>query len=239
MARCARDAPAGGGFASRRGSVPSMTPGGALPLGTKQGTAVPGRRRVSRDVWPHLLRAVSWRPIVGAGALALVVSRDGIPPSLVPAVVAAGVAGVLDDGAAVFLGSSPTTLARRRAHRLALALPMASVAWAVVYLAWSSRAGGGVAGWPAGLAFAALVGVVLAASALASGRDGARPGGVAAVPLLLAVVVTGMVVPSELALLVGHGHERNWAVVLAVSLVALVAASRDPAARRCRTKGNR
>jgi hypothetical protein len=180
---------------------------------------------------------VSWRPILGAGALGLLIGQDSVPPTLVVAAVAAGMAFVLDDDAAVLLGSCPTSLARRRSHRLALTLPLAAVTWSGVYVGWSWRVGSGVGAWPATLAFAAMVALVLGTAAVASGRGGVGRGGVAAAPVLLAVIVSGTVVPSRLGLFVGPRHETGWTAVLVVSLLALLVASRDPAIRHQRLAG--
>jgi hypothetical protein len=76
----------------------------------------------------------------------------------------------------------------------------------------------------------ALLGVVLASAALAGGDD--QLGGAAAGPVLLGFVVVVAKLPERWSLLPGAGHERRWGLVLALTVLVLLAASRDPAGRR-------
>jgi hypothetical protein len=186
-------------------------------------------------LWPHLLRAVLWPPLgVAALVATLVARRAELDPlleyGLAALLLALALALVLDDPAAATLAASPTPLRRRRALRLAVALPLLAAGWAMV--GWAAApTGGGLfpPGW-ATLVLATFAGVVLASAAVA-GRDGGL-GGAAAGPALLAFAVAAALLPGRWALLPVDGRERRWQLLLALALVVLLAASADPAARR-------
>jgi hypothetical protein len=175
-----------------------------------------------RQQLPYLQRAVRWRPIVGAAAVASLMAQADAPPAFVLAVVASGLAFVLDDPAAAILDATPASRPRRRSLRLALTAPVAAALWlAVVQPLWSLRPGAPAAG-PAHLALLALVAVVLAAAATG--------GGVAGAPMALAVAVAGTALPAPWSLSVAAGQSRNWIILLAVAAAVLLILSRDPAA---------
>jgi hypothetical protein len=192
-------------------------------------------RRAASGHWEYLIRAVWWQPIVAAAVAAAVVVRlarldPAMEHFLAAMLLALGTALVLDDPAAATLAPSPTTLWRRRRRRLALALVLVGLAWvAVNQMAGHPRAGPLPPG-PATLVLGTLLGVVLASAALAGGDD--QLGGAAAGPVLLGFVVVAAKLPGRWSLLPVAGHERRWGLVLAATLLVLLAASRDPAARR-------
>ena len=175
---------------------------------------------------PYLRRGVRWLPIVALAAVAALLTRSSLPPVLVVATVAAGLAYVLDDPAAVILDATPTGRGRRRIVRLGLTLPLAAILWlGVVQPLWSLRAGAPAAG-AADLAVAALAAVVLAGSSVG--------GGAAGTPVVLAMAVVGSHLPAPWTLPVATGGARNWTIVLIVAVAVLLLASRDPAAGRVR-----
>jgi hypothetical protein len=178
---------------------------------------------------------VWWQPIVAAAAVAGVVARLAeLDPSmerlLVALLLALGTSLVLDDPAAATLAASPTTLWRRRRLRLTLALGLVGVAWVAVGRVAGHPDVGLAPPGPASLVLVTFVGVVLASAALAGGDH--QLGGVAAGPVLLGFMVVANLLPDRWSLLPAAGHERRWALVLAATLVVLLVASRDPAARR-------
>jgi hypothetical protein len=182
-----------------------------------------GRRLLLQQL-PYLSRAVRWRPIVGAAALASLLTTTGVAPVLVIAVLAVGLSYVLEDPAAVILDATPTGRARRRIPRLALTLSLAGALWlAVVQPIWSLRSSS-PAEVPADVAVATLSAVVLAAAVVG--------GGAVAGPVGLAVALVGAHLPDPWSLVLEPSHFRNWVILFAVSAALVVGASRDPAARR-------
>jgi hypothetical protein len=178
---------------------------------------------------------VWWQPIVVAAVVAAVMARlarlDPVSERFLAALLLAlGTALVLDDPAAATLAASPTTLWRRRRRRLALALALVSVAWVAVEGVAGHRDAGLVPPGSATLVLGTLLDVVLASAALAGGDD--QLGGAAAGPVLLGFVVVVAKLPERWSLLPVAGHERRWGLVLALGVLALLAASRDPAGRR-------
>jgi hypothetical protein len=112
----------------------------------------------------HTARAISWTALSGAVVLLLavgtVVVLSGAPMdpllALAAATVAAGALAGLHDPAAALLAAVPTSAGRRRAHRLALLVPVAAVAWAGL-LAAARLDDGWSAGWPVGPLVALLM----------------------------------------------------------------------------------
>jgi len=191
---------------------------------TTTSPSVAGRRPwLVRQQLPYLQRGVRWRPIVGATGLASLMAQADFPPVLVLAIVAGGLALVLDDPAAAILDATPAARPRRRWLRLGLTVPVTAVLWlAVVQPLWSLRTAAPPVG-PANLALAALVAVVLAGAAIGGGAAGA--------PAALAVALAGFTLPAPLTLPVAPGQSRNWTIVLTLAVGCLVIASRDPGTR--------
>jgi hypothetical protein len=145
---------------------------------------------------------------------------------------------VLDDGAAVFLEASPYSLARRLWLRIGCALSVVVPLWTALlaHLLPSAPAGDR---WPVGLGLTAELAAALAvvwAIAAWGRRLGFEQPGIATTPALLALLLLAASI-SQAPMLVGFGpqwtsaHQR-WSGVLAGATVLLVAAMRDPAARR-------
>lgn len=209
-------------------------PGGRRPARRPGVDGASRARRAAGGHWGYLVRAVWWQPVVAAAVVATVVARlarldPDMERFLAALLLALGTALVLDDPAAATLASSPTTLWRRRRRRLALALALVGVAWVAVEQVAGHPDAGLVPPGPATLVLGTLLGVVLATAALAGGED--QLGGAAAGPVLLGFVVVVARLPERWSLLPVAGHERRWGLVLAVAVLALLAASRDPAGR--------
>jgi hypothetical protein len=217
-----------------RSAGPDGGPGSQQPA-RPAGADRASRARVATSPWGYLVRSVWWQPIVVAAVVAAVVARlAGLDPVterfLAALLLALGTALVLDDPAAATLAASPTTLWRRRRRRLALALVLVGVAWVAVDRVAGHPDAGLIPPGPATLVLGTLLGVVLASAAVAGGED--QLGGAAAGPVLLGFVLVVARLPERWSLLPVAGHERRWGLVLAATVLALLAASRDPAARR-------
>jgi fluoroquinolone transport system permease protein len=197
---------------------------------------------------PPLLRplrdALRWQPVVGAAALAAVLlvwkAGDLEEPGTalmvlrgVAVLLALGAAFLLDDAAADTLASSPTSLAWRRTSYLLATAAFTGVPWAAaLFTAQSLGAELPVAALT--LEFGAVLGLALAAAAGLARWADAREPGVVAVPLTVGLVLASFRLPERWALMVGPGpaweaaHQR-WALVLAVALLVVAAATRDRA----------
>lgn len=191
-----------------------------------------GRSLLGPDHLRHLVRAVVWQPVVLGGTLAMVLAYDGFrtgtEQTLAAASIAVGCAFVLDDPAWVTVSTSPAPLWWRRCIRIAFALPLAGVLWlAAVQLAGLPRGDIG----PGVLEVATMIGVTLAAGAVAMRRSGDGLGGSAAGPMLLVLVVGSLVLPTRWAVHPVVAHQWRWVLLLGIALLALVVAGRDPAAR--------
>ncbi len=184
----------------------------------------------------------------GAGEL----SNPG-PVPLMPLRVAAvlmcvGAAFVLDDDAGTTVEPAVASLLVRRGLRLLLAMPVMSAAWGVaLWIASRLAASGQEIGpvvprsLPAAaltLEAAALLGVTLAASAVATRWLGHGKGGVAAGPTLLAFVMTMLSIGHYWTLFPDDATEPGWAaahvrwaLTLAAAIIVLVGFSLDPARR--------
>lgn len=193
--------------------------------------ARPAPPRPPHAVWPHLLRAVMWKPVLFGGTVAIGLAYDGFQgpeQTLAAGAVAIGCSFALDDPATTTVANSPAPLWWRRILHLVLVLPLAAVLWLVAT---------GVAGIPAGgtpsahLEVGAMVAVVLAASAAAARQRGDGLGGTAGAPCLMALLAVAALLPSRWALYPVTGHELRWGVLVAVASGVLMGATRDPAAR--------
>jgi hypothetical protein len=198
----------------------------------------------------HLVRSLRLAPFVtGAAAVAafLAVRRGGTSDvtgdlRVLGLLLALGSGYALDDGAAVTLQASPYGLARRLWLRLGCAAAAVVPLWTAVlaHLLPSAPAGDR---WILGLGLtvelAAALAVLWAVAAWAR-RHGFDKPGIITTPALLASLVLAASIPRA-PMLVGAGaswtpaHLR-WSGVLIGATCALVAGTRDPAARpRLRT----
>lgn len=190
-----------------------------------------GRSLPGPDHLRHLVRAVVWQPVVLGGGVAVVLAYDGYTgteQTLAAVSVALGCAFLLDDPAWVTVSSSPAPLWWRRSLRMALVLPVAGLLWLAAVLVAGLPRG---QWWPGGLEVAAMIGMTLAAAAVAIRRSGDGLGGAAAGPALLALVVGSLVLPPAWAMYPVVAHQWHWVLLLTGAVSALMVASRDPAAR--------
>ncbi len=203
---------------------------------------------------PALLRplvsAVRWQPSIGAIALAgllLALKADDLNDGGTALMVLRGVAALLalsaafllDDTAANTLAASPTSLAWRRSHRLAILAVLVGAPWTLAVLAVQSRGTDlPVAGLTLELVTLLAVGLATGAS-ITRWTDVPEPG-VLAAPLTVGTLLTASRLPERWALLVppgpswGPAHER-WALLLAAAVLALLWCNRDPARPRMLT----
>jgi fluoroquinolone transport system permease protein len=207
------------------------------------------RPRVTTALIVPLARSLRWWPLLAGGltglGLAWLGTRPTIPP-LDPAAavvwlrlgivtLAVGAAFVLDDQSEPTTLSTPVSLLRRRALRLALAAPAVAAWWGgLTLVAARLPADTTVPLGPLAVEAAALLVTVIALAAAAAPHLADRCGGVAATSTILALVVGVSLLPERVALFADPGsgqwtpaHERWW-VVTAAAAVAFVLASRDP-----------
>jgi fluoroquinolone transport system permease protein len=154
---------------------------------------------------------------------------------------ALGVGFLLDDPAARSTATVPTPRPIRYASRAAVILPPVAAWWALVLWVTVAGAEEGIgATLPLGgvtAEFAAL-GAVALLPAVARLRGGQEGGGIAAFPVLLALVVIAAFLPRGLALFVLPGDDRwaaahdRWSILLALAAAGAAWATRDPIRRR-------
>jgi hypothetical protein len=204
--------------------------------------------RVAQTIaWPALLGGA-----LGCVAAVTIAAHDASPlgtwPGLGAVMLCAGAAFLLDDDAGAAADAAPTSLARRRMLRVALALPLLCGAWtASLWIATSGDDGLFGPGARAGLSvqFAAMLALTLAGSAVALRvRPDARSGWAGAVaPFVLLAVV--YYVPQRWTMLAAPGDsawlasQHRWIALLVLAGLTLVLATRDPAARGLRRRGVR
>jgi len=193
-----------------------------------------------------LIAAVRWQPSAGAATIAavlLAVKADDLDEAGtalmvlrgVAAVLALGVAFLLDDAATGILTASPTSLAWRRSHRVAIVAAFVGVPWILAVLfVLSHGADLPVAGLT--LELVTLLAVALAAAAGIARRGDVAEPGVLAAPLTVGIVLGTTRLPERWALLVGPGpswepaHQR-WALLLAAAVLVFLHCIRDAARR--------
>jgi hypothetical protein len=210
-------------------------------------------------------RSARWQPMLAAGALggilAFVQTRDpcarsGAPPCLDPSarltalrvaalLLAVGAAFLLDDPAEESTAHLPTPRWLVRALRVALALPAMALVWAAtVRVALPPRPD--PSPYPVGaltLEAGALVAAGLAIAAAAAALVPEGLGGVAAGPVVLALVGAALLLPERFQPFVGPAHPRwrdaheQWALAGAAALALLAWASRDRWRRRWLARG--
>lgn len=197
-------------------------------------------------------RTVAW-PALLAGALAcvaLVVVAPHAPgssplgrwPGFAALALCTGAAFLFDDAAGATVSATPRSLARRRLLRVALALPLLCGVWAGAL--WYTTAADGAWFGPdtraaLSLQFAAMLTVTLAASAIALRVMPDEEGGWTGAVVPFAVIGAALALPERWALLVAPGDgawsaaQQRWTVLLALGVLTLVWASREPTARSC------
>jgi hypothetical protein len=193
-------------------------------------------------------RTISWPALfggaAGCAAVVIIASFDDSPGSRWPGfgalALCAGAAFVLDDAAGAAADATPTSLARRRMLRVALALPLLCAAWAgSLWFATpddGSLFGPGARGGLS-LQFAAMPALTLAGSAVALRVAGEGRGGWAGVvaPFMLLGVAYWLPVRWTLFAVPGDGawpaSLERWTALLVLGLLTLAWASRDPAGR--------
>jgi len=200
-------------------------------------------------------RTVAW-PALLAGALAcvaVIVLAPLVPgapppggwPGFGAVALCAGAAFLLDDPAAATVNATPRSLVRRRLLRVALALPLLGAVWAGSV--WYATAADGAWFGPQtratlSLQFAAMLTFTLAGSAITLRVMPDEHGGWTGALAPFALVTAVLVLPQRWALLAApsdsawHATQERWAALLAVGLLTLMWANRDPASRSGRCK---
>jgi hypothetical protein len=194
----------------------------------------------------HLVRSLRLAPLVisAAAVAAFLAARGGDRHDVIAdlrvlgLLLALGSGYVLDDGAAVTLQASPYSLARRIWLRIGGAA-------AVVVPLWTAMLAGLLPSAPAGdrwalglgltVEFAAAITFVWAVAGW-SRRHGFEHPGIITTPALLALLLLAASIPRAAPMLVGFGPQwtsahLRWSGVLVGAALALVAGTRDPAAR--------
>ena len=189
----------------------------------------------------HLVRSLRLAPFAPAVAAvaAIPIARRGVTADLrtLGLLLALGSGYVLDDGAAVTLQASPTSLARRYWLRISATAAVVTPLW-VTTLGCILPSTPASERWTLGLGLtvelAAAIAVVLAVSAWGR-RHGLDQPGIITTPALLAALLLATST-SRAPMLVGPGplwtpaHLR-WSGILVGATCLLLAAMRDPAAR--------
>lgn len=200
-------------------------------------------------------RTVAW-PALIAGALACVAVvvvaplAPGSPPlggwpGFGSLALCASAAFLLDDAAGATVAATPTSLVRRRLLRVALALPLLCAVWTGSL--WYATAADGAWFGPEtraalSLQFAAMLTLTLAGSAIALRVMPDEHGGWTGALAPFAIVTAVIVLPERWALLAApgdsawHAAQERWAALLALGLLTLMWANRDPASRSGRCK---
>lgn len=190
-----------------------------------------------------LLRTVPLVPLPAAALCGLLVlSLDGDPVTqlrLAAIALCAGAAFTLDDAAATITESAPTSRLFRRLLRVALVAPLAAGLWTALlaYAGEDPRTAVTVE-------LAALLGVTLAAAALAVPFVPDGRSGLAATPAVLVFVALAALAlpdgwtlfasgPNDPVWVSSHGR---WAAVLVFGLLGFLHASRDPGRRPLRRR---
>jgi hypothetical protein len=138
-----------------------------------------------------------WLPPLAAGFVSIVVvatqlgRERALPLQMTGVLLASGVGYALDDPAHEIVGPSPTSLWRRRSHRLIVAVPPAALLFSAL-LAWH-----GTAGREETLAltvmFVGLLGLALGIAGVAARRSERGLGGIAAAPALFAALIVSTI----------------------------------------------
>jgi hypothetical protein len=194
----------------------------------------------------HLVRSLRLAPFVtsAVAVAAFLAARGGDTHDVVGdlrvvgLLLALGSGYVLDDGAAVTLQASPYSLARRLWLRIGCAAGVVVPLWTAMLARFLPLAPAGDR-WALGLGLtvelAAALTVIWAVAAWGR-RHGFEQPGIITTPVLLASLLLAASIPSA-SMLVGPGPQwtsahLRWSGVLIGATCLLVAAMRDPAARR-------
>ena len=173
-------------------------------------------------------------------AAALVQPDSGVSPLVarIAVLVLAGAAAyLLDDAAAVLTSVTPAGLWRRRLPRLGWGVVGLACAWVAVLLLLRWQDSLPAVGW-ATVELAVLCLAALAASALLTSRGEAEPGSLVG-PVVVLLGITTVFAEQVLRTTIfvpwdgsgGTGVRVAWGAAGVLALLALVAASRDPAGR--------
>jgi hypothetical protein len=186
-------------------------------------------------------RVLTWQPTAWslAGAtLLLVIAKPAtldLRLAIGGAAVAATAGFALDDPAAVTLAASPSSLRRRRAHRVAIVLVVAGTWWIGVVEYVTVRAGR----FPLvdrTLLFGVLVAIALATAAAVAHLGERTGGGIAGVVVTLGAFATTFLPPRTWLPLPNSpdapGATGRLLAVAVATVAVLWIASRDPAGRR-------
>jgi hypothetical protein len=191
----------------------------------------------------HLVRSLRLAPFApGAAAVALLVARGGgthdvvIDLRVLGLLLALGSGYVLDDGAAVTLQASPYALSRRLWLRLGCAAAVVAPLWTVTLARFLPSAPGDRRALGLGLTLelAAALAVVWAVAAWCRHQGVEHPGIITTPALLASLLLSASI--SRTPMLVSPGPQwtsahLRWSGVLVGAIGALMAATRDPAAR--------
>jgi len=194
-------------------------------------------------------KAMPWRPVIWAAALAVVYVWKEAPGAYIDyrvlvlrvaaLLVCMGAAFVLDDATEDTISHVPSPLLLRRALRVALLLPLAAAIWLfLVNLAGdvAPRDGGPLPIGDITLEAGTLLVTALAAACVGSPSD--RLGGIVAAPILLAIVAAALFLPGNFKIIIPVGDPRwanvhnSWRIALAVALGIFVYVNRSPGAYR-------
>jgi hypothetical protein len=194
----------------------------------------------------HLVRSLRLAPFVTSAVTcaAFLAARGGDTHELIAdlrvlaLLLALGSGYALDDSAAVTLQASPYSLARRTWLRIGCAVAVVAPLWTAAlarYLPTTSAGDRWALGLGLTIELIAALTVIWAVAAWGR-RHGFDHPGVLTTPALLATLLLVASIP-QAPMLVGFDPQwtlahLRWAGILGVATCALVAATRDPAARR-------
>ncbi len=196
-------------------------------------------------------RAMSWNPLLWAAVLAMAYVLKEATHGYVDyrilvlrvsaLLICMGAAFALDDPTEDTLGHVPAPLVMRRVLRVALLIPFVAVVWmALVQIVGevSVRDGGPLPVGDVTLEAATLLLISLSAACLSARLTSDRLGGIAAAPIVLALVAAALFLPYNYRLIVSLSDPRwadahqTWRVVLAGAAIAFLYLNRSPGAYR-------
>jgi hypothetical protein len=216
----------------------------------------PGTADVVREMVRPTIRAMSWKPLAGATAVAVAVvfwlTRNQCPEPCVSVddqiltlrigmlLLAIGAAFVLDDPTDDTTAHLPVTRALRRGLRVALTLPAVVLGWQLLMVV-ARRSSVDHVPFPTGALtweLAAILAAGFALAVLAAPFAPDRMGGVAAGPALVAGFALAFALPHRFAVFSGGPLEPRWVGahdvwrwVFLAGVAAFAWAGRDPGGR--------